>query len=496
MKSAAFIMLLVIGIAQEAITQTRHELSLDSAIAIAVRNGYAASSVKARYLSAKKNAESARRSLWTSVSLSLNVPSYEESLTQQFNPYTGLYEYYHLQYTNLQSALTINQPLVFSGGNLRFTQGILGRNQTTGMTGSTTHWKDFFSSFSFELTQPILTPNVSGITQTANEIALEQAESDFLADQMTLVYNVTATFYTVYQIARRVDIAKEQVAQNEESYETSRRKYESGLIPEVDVLQSEVDLSSSRNELLNTQQELGQAKNSLRLLLGIPSEEDVATVGEIEYHAVELDSSIAVQSALQKRTEVLAAQRRITLAKGDIGMAKSRNDFRFDLTARYGVDRNDTVFKNLFHDFNQSKSASLTISLPIFDWGSNSLGVEAAEVQHKNATEAADYTRQQVGQEVIDLLNRTRVAASRIQVLEKSVDVAQKGYDQSLQRFRNGTITRNDLTLAQQRLTNAKTNILSALVDYKLGLADLRRRTLWDFEMNGPAKPCMEAGGE
>jgi len=92
---------------------------------------------------------------------------------------------------------------------------------------------------------------------------------------------------------------------------------------------------------------------------------------------------------------------------------------------------------------------------------------------------------------VIDLLNRIEVAESRIRVLEKSVAVAQKGYDISLQRFRNGAITRNDLTLAQQRLTSAKTNSLNALIDYKIGLADLKRRTLWDFEKNGPVKPIM-----
>lgn len=133
----------------------------------------------------------------------------------------------------------------------------------------------------------------------------------------------------------------------------------------------------------------------------------------------------------------------------------------------------------------------MTISVPVFDWGSNSLGVEAAEVQYRNAIAASEYTQQQVRQEVLDLLNKIAVAESRIRVLEKSVAVAQKGYDISIQRFRNGAITRNDLTLAQQRLTSAKTNSLTALIDHKIGLADLKRRTLWDFEWNSAVKPIM-----
>jgi outer membrane protein len=174
-------------------------------------------------------------------------------------------------------------------------------------------------------------------------------------------------------------------------------------------------------------------------------------------------------------------------------VAKSRNHFRIDLTARYGLDRNDTLFQELFHDFNRSRSASVTVSVPLFDWGSNSLGVEAAEARHENSIAAADYVRQLVRQDVLDLLNKIHVAESRIQVLEKSVAVAQKGYEISLQRFRNGAITRNDLTLAQQRLTTAKTNSLNALVDYRLGVADLKRKTLWDFEKNASVEPAMSS---
>jgi outer membrane protein TolC len=466
-------------------------LTLERSVSMAVAKGFTASDVKAKYLAAKKNAESARRRLWTSVGLTVNLPNYQESLSQQFNPYTGRYEYYQLNSTNMQAALTVNQPLVFTGGNLRFSQLLLSRDQTSGLAGATQQFKDYFGNFSIEFTQPILTPNVSAITQTANEVALAQAETDFLADQMDLVYNVTDNFYSVYQLTVRLEIAREQVSQNEESFNTATGKFKAGLIPEVDALQSDVDLASSRNDFLTAERELKRAKNSFRLLLGIPTEEDLSVTGDVEYTPVLIDSALAVESALHNRSEVLSAQRRIQLAEGGIGTAKSRNDFRLDVTARYGLDRNDTLLQNVFHDFNRSRSASLMFSVPIFDWGSNSLGVEAAEVQYKNAMAAADYVSQQVRQDVIDLLNRIQVAESRIHVLEKSVAVAQKGYDMSLQRFRNGAITSNDLTLSQQRLTSAKNNSLNALIDYKIGIADLKRRTLWDFETNGPVKPIM-----
>lgn len=107
-------------------------------------------------------------------------------------------------------------------------------------------------------------------------------------------------------------------------------------------------------------------------------------------------------------------------------------------------------------------------------------------VQQQHAIRTQNYVQQQITPEIIDLLSRIRLAESRVGVLEKSVAVAQKGYDISLERFRTGTINRNDLAQAQQPLTTAKINNLTALIDYQIGLADLNRRTLFDFVKNEP----------
>ena len=113
-------------------------------------------------------------------------------------------------------------------------------------------------------------------------------------------------------------------------------------------------------------------------------------------------------------------------------------------------------------------------------------------MQYENALATKEYVQDQVRQEVLDLLGRISAAESRIGVLQKNVAVAQKGYDISIERFRTGTISRNDLAQAQQRLTTTKLNSLSALIDYRLGIADLKRKTLFDFERQQPVAPVID----
>jgi len=87
-----------------------------------------------------------------------------------------------------------------------------------------------------------------------------------------------------------------------------------------------------------------------------------------------------------------------------------------------------------------------------------------------------------VAREIRDAVYRVREAQARFEVLRKSEAVAQRSYEISLARFNNGDITSQELALDQNRLTQARQATLGAFIDYELARADLKRKTLWDFE--------------
>ncbi len=474
--------------------QTKRPLTLDQSISLALQQGFAAKNASTQYLASKKSYESELRKLRSSVTLSVDLPNYSQSLTSQFNPVTQLYEYYQLRTTQVQSSLSVNQPITLTGGTLSLQQMLLGRDQMSGLASATPSERDYFGNFLIQYRQPILAPNEYRMSEERNTVSLDIARADFTRNQMDIIYNVTASFYNVYQLARRVDIARVQVNQNEDSYTTAKNKFDAGLIPEVDELQTEVDLVSSKNDLLNAERELASALNSFRLLIGLPSTEDFEPVATLVYKPVSINQDLAVKQALENRTEVLSAKQNIELRKMDVESAKARGDFRLDLTASYGFNGTNADWNRVFHDVNTSQGAALTVTIPLFDWGSNTLQVESALYQHESAVLTLDNVRQQIRQEVLDLINRLKLAESRIQVLEKSIAVAQKSYDISVERFQAGTTSRNDVAQAQQRLTNAKINSLSAIIDYQIALADLKRRTLWDYERNEAVRPVIENG--
>jgi outer membrane protein len=71
-------------------------------------------------------------------------------------------------------------------------------------------------------------------------------------------------------------------------------------------------------------------------------------------------------------------------------------------------------------------------------------------------------------------------------LLEKNVEVAEKSIAISRSRFANGDINSQALALDRQRLSQAYISRLEAFTSYKLLIADLARKTFYDFENNRP----------
>ncbi|MCK4641178.1 MAG: TolC family protein, partial [Candidatus Marinimicrobia bacterium] len=65
---------------------------------------------------------------------------------------------------------------------------------------------------------------------------------------------------------------------------------------------------------------------------------------------------------------------------------------------------------------------------------------------------------------------------------------AEKSFEISKQRFANGDINSQSLALDRNRLSQAYISRLEAYISYKLLLADLTRKTFYDFE-KGQAIP-------
>lgn len=91
-----------------------------------------------------------------------------------------------------------------------------------------------------------------------------------------------------------------------------------------------------------------------------------------------------------------------------------------------------------------------------------------------------------IEREVRTLVEQLTSSLRRLKLLKQIVAVAEKGFEISRQRYSNGEIDSQAITLERERLNNAYISRLESFIAYKLFLSDLMRKTFYDFEHNQP----------
>lgn len=453
-------------------------LTLKDALNIALSKSYSIKSAELALLSSQKTLEATKLGLMTSINMDLNIPSYSRTLSNEFNPLTGTQQFFDYGFTTYETRLYFTQPIVFTNGTFTLTGDLWKRAQ---FSSGQQIPEDYYSNVSLSLQQPLFTFNTLKANLDRAEINFEKAQRNYTSASKDIVYNVTAAFYNLYQARENVKIAGEKVKQTESSYQTAENKLKAGLIAEVEAMQLEVDLASSKNDLLNAQRNYEEAENDFKLLIGLKLSDTIDVSAELEYNPIKINFKEAINYALANRSELKNSEADIELSKMSVEEINSQRNISAMISANYGINKDDNRFQDIFRQFDGSRSVTFTVHVPVLDWGENKRQVEAAEANMSLDKLSYENQKEEIKKEIIEIVDRINSAKARIETLSKSVQLAQKSFDISRQRFQAGTITSFELQQIQLRLTDAKTNSLNALIDYKLAVADLNRKTLHDF---------------
>lgn len=467
-------------------------LDLDKSISIAKLKSYEMLSLKQDLKIAEYNLRSATSRFKTHVNMNLTSPEYTETI-RQFEDSTGI-TFYSVRQLNYLGSLTINQPLP-TDGNLYIRTGL---SNTDDLNDS----KRLMSmNTRLGLVQPIDAlygyNNIRSALKEA-ELAYEQSQKRLKREELNLVYNVSSAFFNLLSVQKRLEIARLNRERQKEAYQIAKNKFDAGLIREVDALQMEVDLAEAQNNYDLAQINQSSAENFFKELIGIQLSDSVALSSTLDYLPVMVDPQKAVQLALLNRLEIREQEIQVELNKMNIKRQKAQGMIKGNFSAYYekvGVSKLDTdhpigeSLNNSWNDFidrPQNYGLGITINIPIIDWGENKAQVRAAEARMQKNLYQQEVVKRSIEREVLNLVDEVSSSLKRLQLLEKNVLVAEKSFDITRSRFSDGDIDSQALALERERLNNAYTSHLAAYINYRLRLADLMRKTFYDFQNDKP----------
>jgi outer membrane protein len=312
-----------------------------------------------------------------------------------------------------------------------------------------------------------------GTVQAARE-TVDATREDFSTTTQDIVLSVKQAYYTYLTTQALVRVRQETVRNRELLVRQAQGFYEVGTRARIDVARAEANLYTARADLIGAENSVKIAWVTLRNAMGSPRlpEQPVAQ----DSPEVELTMNLAGARtiAFDNRTELRSfeAQRRAS----DQLIATARRghlpDIVFD--AFYGR-RNSSGGGESTFPLQPAWQAQVSLNIPIFDGFRTTNRVEETLHNYYNIRAQEEERRQLIALDVEQSYLRVVETQERITATEAATRAAKENLDLAQGRYQVGVGSIIEVTDAETLYTDAQTNYVRTLYDYKIADAQLAR---------------------
>jgi outer membrane protein len=461
-------------------------LTIDRSMDIAVENSPDMQQTELSLVRSQERLKAQRARLKSQFSVTLDPFEYEK--TNRFDQQTS--EWYLNESASSGGTFAINQRILPTDGELmlvnRFSYDY---SFTESAFASDPLSRTYNNRLYLQFTQPIFTYNKIKMETDKLELEYEASLIRYLLVRLSLERDVAQEFYAVYSNQMSLEIAQDDLKNNQESYEIISNKVEGGLLALEERYQAEVNLASSRSGVFTAELNLANSQDQFKVLIGLPLDTTLMIAAEIIADTVPVNQELAIRHALDNRMELREREIDLENANFDLIVAKSTNEFAGSVTASFGVQGNDEQFSRLFETPTNTPAIGLTLNIPLFDWGERKSEIKAAEASLKSTQISYDVERTDIVMNIRSVVRNLKNLENQIGIQRKTVENAQLAYEINLERYRNGDLTSLDLGMYQNQLSESKMALTNAIINYKIELLNLKIQTLYDFEKQIPIIP-------
>lgn len=337
-----------------------------------------------------------------------------------------------------------------------------------------------------ELTQPLLRGLANRPTRVAIAIARINAETtleEFRRVAQDAVVETIDAYWALVQARTEETIAAQVLARADEVCQREAVRLDRGLSKQLDVSRAVATRAARRNDLLRARRGVQVAEDQLKLQLNAPRfavEEKVhiEPADRLTTSPCVVHEAVAVEQALARRPEVLAARHGAARSAQELGLARHELLPRLDLKARYSAAGDGTSSSSAWNDQGLDRDDNWEVGVAL----EVPLGNQAARAEvdkrvaaHRQAEEALVREEKRAVNEVRVAVHSLELAVEEIPAAREAVEAARTALEGEEARFELGETSNEELLRAQEFLASAERTHLQVLVDYNRALVQFAR---------------------
>jgi len=309
-------------------------------------------------------------------------------------------------------------------------------------------------------------PLYSGGKNQANikkaKIGVESASLTTQRAQEDLKLNVIKAYYDALESKKTVGVRQETVDKYQEHYTNVSQLYAAGSKAKIDVIRSQVELSDARQNLIKAENSYEVDLAELRNYLNIDRSEPLNLTTDFSYLAFDQDMNACLDYAYANRKDLQVDKNKLAQQEQAIKAAKAG----YLPTLNLSVGLSDSQRFHPSSENSHSASATLGLDWNIFDSGVTRAQIKSAETDRDIAKLTYQKDKESIDLAVREAYYNMREAEKRFNSTQDAVHQAEEDAFIAREKYRAGEGLMLDIIDAQEALSTAKLNHISAQYDY------------------------------
>ncbi len=337
--------------------------------------------------------------------------------------------------------------------------------------------------WSVSLSQPLFDMSAWFELQRGQALS-EQATARFELAQQDLLVRTIDRYIAVIRAASNLEASRSQERALESQLEQVNQRYDVGMVPVTDVQEAQAAYDQAVAQRISDESSLEVAREQLSVLTGRPHAGPLWRLQEeFPVNTPEpADPGQWVEFAQRGNLDIEVAEYGVQVARNQQRSAASNHlptvDFSYSVSSSESISDQTNLIAGtsaVSPSNSDSDNWSITVSMPLYSGGSVSAQRRQASANLSAQQSGMQGTIRQVTQQTRAAFLRTRSNVNRVSANERALESARTALSAAEAGYEAGTRNIVDVVNAQQQLSAAERDYDNAILDYVLGMIELKR---------------------
>jgi outer membrane protein len=324
----------------------------------------------------------------------------------------------------------------------------------------------------FEVTQVLF---AGGSLYQSYQMAKNNIETSDLETQKAvreLKVKVIEAYYGVIASRQGIDVAKGAVASVQGHLNQAMAFYKAGVIAKNDVLQAQVKLAQSEQNLITVENLASKAESGLNVTLARPISEPVIIDNDIQTPLIEESLEEAIDISKKNRQEI--KQLDIYMDTTMKAVKAAKGGYAPRVAASYIYKRSGPDINIKDDQWSIGVGLEWTLFGQLQEGGTAYTNVEKARAKQSQVLLEKQRKTEEVTLEVKDAYQTAAASKAKMEVGIKAIDQAEENLRIQKHRYNLQACTSFDVLDAQTMVDKAKIDYISARAEYAQSVAKLK----------------------